>query len=174
MDHSSNAHGGHDDHGEVHLPDPSIWPLVVGGASLLLGAALIYWTRDRGSDIAGPFLGAAIVATLIAAFGWAYEDGKMKKKAEEGIHTKEREARFTQVLTFAVLEGMLEQARSSGIIAELEKKDSALMNLDGFQDLRIIASPAEAGPSRCWWKRRGRTARGWPPTKRPGRRCSTW
>jgi plastocyanin len=147
MDHSSNAHGGHDEHGGVHLPDPSIWPLVVGAASLLLGAALIYWTRDRGSDFAGPLLGMGILATMIAAFGWAYEDGKMKKKAEEGLVTKERDARFTQVVTFAVVEGMLDQARTSGIIAALEKKDSALMNLDGFQDLRIIASPAETGPS---------------------------
>ena len=146
MDHSSNGHGGHDDHG-VHLPDPSIWPLVVGAAALLLGFALIYWTRDRSSDIAGPLLGAGVLATLLAAFGWAYEDGKMKKKAEEGAYTKEREARFTQVVTFAVLEGKLEQARSTGIIAELEKKDSALMNLEAFQDLRIIASPAETGPS---------------------------
>ncbi len=144
MDHPSNAH---DEHGEIHLPDPSIWPLVVGAASLLLAAGLVYWTRDRGSDFAGPLLGMGILATLISAFGWAYEDGRMKKKAEEGLHTKERDARYTQVVTFGIVEGMLAQARTSGIIAALEGKDSSLMSLDGFQDLRIIAAPAEAGPS---------------------------
>lgn len=160
MDHSSNAHGEHGDHGEIHLPDPSIWPLVVGGAAMLLGFALIYWTRDRDSAIAGPLLGAGILATLISAFGWAYEDGRMKKKAEEGAHSKERDARYTQVVTFGIVEGMLEQARSTGIIRALESKDSSLMNLDGFQDLRIIASPADAGPSQVlvettWSDRQG-------------------
>lgn len=160
MDHSSNAHGDHGDHGDIHLPDPSIWPLVVGAAALLLGFALIYWTRDRNSDFAGPLLGAGILATLISAFGWAYEDGRMKKKAEEGAHTKERDARYTQVVTFGVVEGMLEQARTTGIISALEAKDSTLMNLDGFQDLRIIASPAESGPSQVlvettWADRQG-------------------
>ena len=147
MDHSSNAHGGNDDHGGIHLPDPSIWPLVVGAAAMLLGFGLIYWTRDRDSAIAGPLLGAGLLATMIAAFGWAYEDGRMKKKAEEGAHSKERDARYTQVVTFGVVEGMLDQARTSGIIHALEAKDSSLMSLDGFQDLRIIASPATTGPS---------------------------
>src|SRR5688572_21111316 len=137
MDHSSNEHEGHDDHGGIHLPDPSVWPLVIGGATMLLGLALIYWTRDRNSDIAGPLLGIGIVATLIAAFGWAYEDGRMKAKAERGEHTRERDARYTQVITFGVAEGMLDQARSGGVIAALESRDSTLMSLDGFQDLRI-------------------------------------
>lgn len=144
MDHQPNEHGSH---GEVHLPDPSIWPLVVGVAALFLGAALIFWSRDTGNDFAGPLLGAAIVATLIAAFGWAYEDGRMKRKAEEAHAKGARDARFTQVVTFAIAEGQVENARRSGIIDRLESSDSALRDLDGFQDLRIILSPAETGPS---------------------------
>lgn len=148
MSHHSSEHGGQGEHGGVHLPDPSIWPLVVGGACLFLGFALVFWTRERGSsDIAGPLLGAAVLATLISAFGWAYEDGRMKKKAEEGSITAHRNARYTQVLTFAVPEGRILEARQTGIIHALEASDGALRDLDGFQDLRIIVSPAEAGPS---------------------------
>lgn len=144
MDHQPNEHGSH---GEVHLPDPSIWPLVVGVAALFLGAALIFWSRDTGNDFAGPLLGAAIVSTLIAVFGWAYEDGRMKRKAEQSHIRGPREARFTQVVTFGIAEGQVEGARESGIIHRLESSDSALRDLDGFQDLRVILSPAETGPS---------------------------
>ncbi len=104
MDHQPIEHGSH---GEVHLPDPSIWPLVVGVAALLLGAALIFWSRDTGNDFAGPLLGAAVVATLVAAFGWAYEDGRMKRKAEESDVRGPRDARYTQVVTFAIAEGQV-------------------------------------------------------------------
>lgn len=44
MDHQDNAHGEHGEHGAVHLPDPSIWPLVAGVAALVLGAALVYFS----------------------------------------------------------------------------------------------------------------------------------
>jgi plastocyanin len=144
MDHQPNEHSSH---GEVHLPDPSIWPLVVGVAALFLGAALIFWSRDTGNDFAGPLLGAAIVSTLIAAFGWAYEDGRMKRRAEQSHIRGPREARYTQVVTFAIAEGQVDTARTTGVISRLESSDSALRDLDGFQDLRIILSPAETGPS---------------------------
>lgn len=144
MDHQANGQG---HHGEVHLPDPSIWPLVVGAASLFLGAALIYWSRVDDQTFAGPLLGAAIVSALIAVFGWAYEDGKMRKKAAEGHHGAAAPTRYTQVVTFALAEGKLEQARKSGIIHDLESSDNQLRDLDGFQDLRIIVSPAATGPS---------------------------
>lgn len=145
MEHQPNEHGSH---GDVHLPDPSIWPLVVGVAALFLGAALIFWSRDTSNDFAGPLLGAAIVATLVAAFGWAYEDGRMKRKAEQEHARDGREARYTQVVTFAIAEGQVETARGkSGIISRIEGSDSALRDLDGFQDLRIILSPATTGPS---------------------------
>ncbi|GIW17713.1 MAG: hypothetical protein KatS3mg064_0870 [Tepidiforma sp.] len=144
MDHQANAHGEQHD---VHLPDPSIWPLVVGFAALFLGGALIYWSRVDDQTFAGPLLGAAIVSTLIAVFGWAYEDGQMRKKAAEGAHGQPKPTRYTQVVTFALAEGKLDQARKSGIIHDLESSDNQLRDLDGFQDLRIIVSPAATGPS---------------------------
>jgi len=120
----------------------------VGAASLFLGLALVFWTRDRGSDFSGPFLGAAFLGVMISAFGWAYEDSRMKKKAEEGAHTSgPRNARYTQVLTFAVVEGRISEARNGGIISALEGSDSALRDLNGFQDLRIIAAQSATGPS---------------------------
>jgi plastocyanin len=144
MDHQANAHG---QQHQVHLPDPSVWPLVVAVAAAFLGAALIYWSRVEDQTIAGPLLGAAVLSALVAVFGWAYEDGRMRKKAEEGAHGAPRPTRYTQVVTFAVAEGMLDQARQSGIIHSLESRDNQLRDLDGFQDLRIIVSPATAGPS---------------------------
>ena len=148
MDHPADHDSGEQGHGEIHLPDPSIWPLVAGVAGMIFGAALIYFSRDRDSDWAGLFLGAAAVLLLITGFGWAYEDGRMKRKAEAGLATSPRNARYTQVVTFGVAEGAYLTARQAGgIISELEASDTGLRNLDGFQDMRVIVSPAETGPS---------------------------
>ena len=159
-----NEHTGHGEHAEVHLPDPSIWPLIVGVGALLLGFALVFWTRDRHNGVAGPVLGAAILAVFVAIAGWAYEDGRMRRKAQsltdgEAGHGP-RDARFTQVLTFEMPEGRIDAARSTGILGAIERSDSALHNLAGFQDLRIIVSPAAAGPSQAlvettWSSREG-------------------
>ncbi len=146
MDHSDNQHGEHS--GTPHLPDPSIWPLVAGFAAFVLGAALIFYSRDRNANFAGPLLGAAALIALIAGCGWAYEDGRMKRKAEAGDHSKGRDARFTQVVTFAIAEGQYVASRGeTGIISLLEGTDNNLRDLDGFQDMRVIVSPAENGPS---------------------------
>jgi plastocyanin len=164
MDQHSNEHSGHGEHAEVHLPDPSIWPLIVGASALLLGFALVFWTRDRHNGVAGPVLGAAVLAVLVAAAGWAYEDGRMRKKAqsmaEAGAGHGPRDARFTQVLTFGVPEGRLAAARGTGLLDAIERSDSVLHNLAGFQDLRIIVSPAATGPSQAlvettWSNREG-------------------
>ena len=73
---NQHAHepAGHEGAG-VHLPDPSIWPIVVGLASLIFGAAIVWWSRDGGSTFAGPLLGAAffvlirdVLATNLADF----------------------------------------------------------------------------------------------------------
>lgn len=145
MDHSEQGHG---EHGTVHLPDPSIWPLVGGLAAFILGGALIYYSHDRHGDFAGPFLGAAAIIALLAGCGWAYEDGRMKRKAEEGDHAGPRDARYTQVVTFAIPEGQYLASRAEGgVIALLESAEGGLRDLDGFQDMRVIVSPAENGPS---------------------------
>lgn len=153
MDQHSNERSDQGEHTEVHLPDPSIWPLIVGISALLLGFALVFWTRDRHNGVAGPALGAAILGLFIAVAGWAYDDGRMRKKAQSIADGKPglgpRDARFTQVLTFAVPEGRIEAARGAGILGAIERSDSALHNLAGFQDLRIIFSPAATGPSQA-------------------------
>jgi len=156
-DHSSD----HKEHSEVHLPDPSIWPLVIGFASLLAGLALVFWVRDRGTNpFAGPALGVAVFFVLLSAFGWAYEDGRMKRKAEAHARSLERDARFTQVVTFAIAEGRIDEARTSGVLHAIEARDNTFHDLAGFQDLRIIVSPATDGPSQVlvettWSNREG-------------------
>jgi plastocyanin len=133
---------------EVHLPDPSPWPIVAGIAALLLGAALVWWARDTNNEVAAVALGAAAVVALISVGGWAYEDGRMRMKAESHATAGPRAARYTQVLTFAIPEGQIEAARGEGgVVAAIDGRDSALRDLAGFQDLRIIVSPAAVGPS---------------------------
>ncbi|MFN0096180.1 MAG: cupredoxin domain-containing protein [Dehalococcoidia bacterium] len=142
--HTEHAEGDHG-HG-IHLPDPSIWPIVAGVAALILGFALVWWSENRDSDLAGPLLGVGATAVLFAAGGWALEDGRMKKKAEEGTLNSPRDARFTQVITFALPDGGFDAARAhDGVLSALEGTN--LKDHEGFQDLRIIASPAASGPS---------------------------
>src|SRR5262245_38591488 len=133
MDSHDSHDGGHG--GEIHLPDPSIWPLVVGFAALVVGAALVWWSNDRSNSFAGPLMGAAVVLALVSAAGWAWDDTKMRRKAAEGTITHPREPRYTQVVTFAIAEGALARARAAGgVIQAVDSSD--LRSLDGFQDLR--------------------------------------
>jgi plastocyanin len=147
--HDQGAHGAEGGHGghDGPQPEPSIWSLAAGVSAILLGAVLLWWTRDRGNDFAGPLLGASIVATVFAVFGWLYEDGRLRRR----LHALGRSAgptRCTQVVTLAIAEGQLDAARAAGgVIAELDHSDSALRGLAGFQDLRVIVSPAATGPS---------------------------
>jgi heme-degrading monooxygenase HmoA len=184
MDQNTSHEGSHEGHG-IHLPDPSAWPLIVGFAALFLGLTLIWWSRDRENDAAGPFVGAAAVFTLASAAGWAYEDGRMRKKAEEGELTSRRDARYTQVITFAVAEEAAANARTEdGVIHALESASSPLRDFAGFQDLRITASPTGTGPLQVlaettWSSREGLatyeesrqtlTAGGWMTWARIGR-----
>ena len=136
------------EHGGVHLPDPSVWPIAAGLASFILGAGIIFYSANRDHDFAGPLFGAAFIVALIVGCGWAYEDGRMKRKAEAGIHGGPRNARYTQVVTFTIPEGQYLAARADGgIVSQLEASDSRLRDLDGFQDMRVIVSPALDGPS---------------------------
>lgn len=147
MSHDNSNDGDHGGAHDIHLPDPSMWPLVVGAAALCLGLALIWWSRERDSAIAGPFLGAAAVFTLISAGGWAYEDGKMRKKADEGEVKARRTPRFTQVITFTIADGQAAAARSAtGILSALESSDTVVKDLAGFQDFRVTVSPGNSGP----------------------------
>ena len=137
-----------DEHAAVHLPDPSIWPLVAGFGALFLGIALVWWSDKGSGGFTGPFLGVAVAVTLLAGFGWAYQDGVMKRKAEAGSHAGERHARFTQVVTFALAEAQFAMAQAEGgILHAISASDNALHDLAGFQDLRIIASSAATGSS---------------------------
>ena len=154
------SHGdGNDEHGDPSLA-PSVWPIIAGLSALFLGFSLIWWTRDRGNQFSGPILSASIIASLIAAAGWAYDNVKMHRKADTLARGRGGDSRFTQVVTFSVAPGRLAVARESGIIHEIESTDGALRGLPGFVDLRIIASPAVSGPSQVlvettWTDREG-------------------
>ncbi len=57
----------------VHMPDPSIWPLVIatGTAMLMLGIVLGLW-----------ILGAGIVVLVIGIGGWLYQDIQVARRSE--------------------------------------------------------------------------------------------
>ncbi len=153
MDHDATAHGSHE---EASLPEPNGWPLIVALSALALGAALFWFGQDTGRDVAGPVFGAAIVTTVIAAVGWLFDTVRSRRRAAF-LGDTARPSRFTQVITFAIAEGQLEAARSaSGVLTALDHANSALRRLPGFQDIRIVVSPASVGPSQAiaetsWW-----------------------
>jgi len=141
-----HAHG-QSPHDDIHLPDPSPWPLVAALAAIFLGGAIVWWANDQSNNLAAALIGAAVVSTLLAAAGWAWEDSRMRRKAEQHAEGA-APTRYTQVITFLVPEGKLEAARGKGGVLEtIDASDSALRNLRGFQDLRITVSPAATGPS---------------------------
>lgn len=152
--HAHAAHVGPD----VQAPAPTIWPFATGVAALLVAVALIWWSRDTGDNVASVFLGQAIIVCLVAIGAWIYEDLRSRRYTRE--HGTE-EARYTQIVTFAIPEGQLEAARAGGgLISAIEHQDSALRGLRGFQDLRVTVSPADAGPSQVlvettWASREG-------------------
>lgn len=125
MSHAESSH-------EPHLPDPSIWPLAVGGAALIAGAALIWWSRDRTHDFAGVLLGVAVMAVLAAIGGWVWQDSRMRRKAE----AEERGGRVEQVVEFALVAGGDETA----LMHAIEQQGDRLRPRDGFEDLRILRS----------------------------------
>ncbi len=146
--HDTTDHGAPGEHAGVHLPDPSIWPLVVGLAFGFMGAGLIWWQRDTSNDIALVALGAAGAFALLSACGWAYEDGRMRAKAEDGGSHGARTPRYNQLVTFAIAEGAFAASEApGGVLGEVEAAADALHDLDGFQDMRITVSPADSGPS---------------------------
>jgi plastocyanin len=146
MDEHGKHDGGHGESHGVHLPDPSIWPLVVGVAALIAAVALIWWSRDPDHAFSGPLVGMGITAVLLSTFGWAWEDTRMRRKAEQGHGPAPKAPRFTQVLTFAIAEGQLGTARArGGVLAAVDRTD--LRDLDGFEDLRITVSPSNEGPA---------------------------
>ncbi len=66
----------------VHLPSPSLWPLILTVAIILTVGGLIFWTKDTVpwlSVVAAPFI-------LIAILGWALEDPMAAHHEEEAAH----------------------------------------------------------------------------------------
>ena len=54
---------------EIHLPDPSIWPLILAIGAGLVPISLLMLAYQHGA--AGAVGGAGALITLVAAFGWA-------------------------------------------------------------------------------------------------------
>lgn len=155
MDQHATAHGGYP---EAQQPEPNAWPVIVAAAAVFLGLALVWWGRDTSDEVAWPFLGAAVVVTVLAAGGWLI-DGVRSRHRLALLGDRARATRHTQVITFAIAEGELANARGAdGVLAALSASDSSLRGLPGFQDIRLVVSPAASGPAQAicetsWWDR---------------------
>lgn len=64
-------HGGpaDDGHEHIHLPSPSIWPLVLAVGMLITGYGIIYIT-DPGVPVSPIIIAAGVVVVLVALRGW--------------------------------------------------------------------------------------------------------
>ena len=155
MDPHATAHGAPQ---QSLQPGLTAWPLIVAISAVLLGLALLWWGRDTSAQFAWPFLGATIVLTTIAAGAWMFDESRSRKRAFM-LGDRARATRYTQVVTFAIAEGHLEGARAAnGVLQTLSESDTALRALPGFQDIRVVISPASAGSSQAlcetsWWDR---------------------
>ena len=136
------------EHGAIHLPDPSIWPLVVGFALFCISGAVIWWAADSNSSYTGPALGAAFALVFISVIGWIYEDGIMRQKADHHEKAERGELRRTQIITFAIEQGALDNfIGENGLLQSLQHMEEELGNTPGFEDFRINISQTETGPS---------------------------
>lgn len=150
----AGAHGGYED----PQPDPRGWPVVVAVSAIVLGLALLWWARDTGDQFAWPFFAAALVTTVVAAGAWLVDEIRSRRRVT-ALGDRSRATRYTQVVTFAIAEGKLGAARSEeGVLAALDRSDSALRSLAGFQDVRVVVSAPPSGPAQAlcettWWSR---------------------
>ncbi len=148
LEHESSEHEAHVGP-DVHLPDPSVWPFVVGLAIMVLTATLVWWARvEDQRSLSGALLGASAAFTLFSVAGWAYEDGRMRQKAREHTAPARAGARRTQVITFGIVEGQLEQSvAEGGVLHAIQHAHDELRMAPGFEDLRINVSGDDDGPA---------------------------
>lgn len=136
----------HDEHG-AHAPGPhppvTVWPVFSGLSVLILGVVLAWWFNSDQDKITQPLLGASVVTVVLSLGAWFIESLRTRRAMRQRALG---EPRRTQVITFNIAEGKLDEARE-GILADLESAESRLRDLRGFEDLRVNASPAESGPS---------------------------
>ncbi|MCE7927157.1 MAG: hypothetical protein DYG91_01470 [Chloroflexi bacterium CFX7] len=148
------AHGSY----QEPQPEPKGWPVIVALSAIVLGLALWWWARDTGDNFAWPFFAASLVITVLAAGAWLVDEIRSRRRIAT-LGDRARATRYTQVITFAIAEGSLDAARSeSGVLSALDRSDSALRSLAGFQDLRVIVSAPSTGPAQAlcettWWDR---------------------
>ena len=120
-----NESSEHQEHGAIHLPDPSIWPIVVGFALFCISGAVIWWAADSDSTYTGPALGAAFALIFISVIGWIYEDGIMRQKADHHEKAERGELRRTQIITFAIEQGALDNfIGENGLLQSKTQKEN--------------------------------------------------
>jgi hypothetical protein len=61
--HEDNVHA--PDHGDIHLPPPSIWPLILAIGMAILAMGLVF---------RGPVLILGLLVFVAALLGWIFED----------------------------------------------------------------------------------------------------
>lgn len=141
----AETHGESAGHEAEAPPGVSVWPIFTGISVLILGIVLAWWFNTDQDKITQPLLGASVVVVVLCLGAWFVEYIRRERASKRrGLG----EARRTQVVTFSISEGKLDEARA-GILAEIESTDNRLRELPGFEDLRVNLAPAETGPSQA-------------------------
>jgi hypothetical protein len=116
-----------------HLPEPSIWPFVLGAASLLIGFAFVWWSHDRNGQWAGILAGMAGMGVAAGIAGWAWQDSHMRRQAA----LTERADRVGQTIEFKMVHA---EAAAADLISAIERLGSELSGSAELEDLRILQS----------------------------------
>lgn len=133
---------------DVHLPGPSIWPIVVAAAVFMVAIGLAWETEVATAGLA---LGAA------ALWGWLKEANP--PAAHPRVHEEPTEEAYVHMVVFRVPEkerGRLDGP--GGLLAQLEAQSRRLAELPGFLGLRVLRTVDGDGEAEvvveCAWRDR--------------------
>ncbi|MBV9227874.1 MAG: hypothetical protein JOZ18_01080 [Chloroflexi bacterium] len=86
---SQHAEGGEEEEHHVHLPNPSLWPIILSGAILVTVVGLLFIPDDPWLTIIGaPFI-------LVGIMGWALEDPMAPRKEKFVTYRNVISSKFT-------------------------------------------------------------------------------
>ncbi|MPZ24235.1 MAG: hypothetical protein GEU28_11995 [Dehalococcoidia bacterium] len=126
--------GEHEEHGEhIHLPGPSIWPVVLAVGIFLIAMGLV-------AHLA--FAGAGFVIVLVGVAGWIYET-RAQALDVEGL---ENPHWVHSVLFQYMAEKEPDVARPGGLRGLIDQHLVALKSVPGCIDQQVLRTANHEGP----------------------------
>ncbi|HET9201220.1 MAG TPA: hypothetical protein VFO84_09655 [Dehalococcoidia bacterium] len=129
---SSHAEGEHEEH--IHLPGPSIWPIIIAIGIFLVGVGL-------ASELV--FAGAGAVIMVGGIAGWIAET---RKQAIE-LEGREGPARYVHTVLFQYMAQDEDKlAGSNGLRSQIDQHLLAIKGMPGMLEQRILRTDNNEGP----------------------------